>query len=175
MLVLIWMRGMCLLLGWQMMPPGRVSRQFNCLTRTGEEILRLCHEFHALVLWLTEESEAACHAQLNCKDTALMFQLRRCEKWLSSLGITWWAVMQKVQLGHDIPWPEHLRGSEKWGDCQGASSSTDGDEEIEEGVFEELPPEDTEVDDYLVEYIVQSRMEEDLGDWDDEADVLQAN
>ncbi|KAF9507275.1 hypothetical protein BS47DRAFT_1398747 [Hydnum rufescens UP504] len=37
---------------------------FDC---TGEEILQLRHEFHALVLWLTEESEAACRAQLNCK------------------------------------------------------------------------------------------------------------
>ncbi|KAF9503647.1 hypothetical protein BS47DRAFT_1309473, partial [Hydnum rufescens UP504] len=42
---------------------------------TGEEILQLCHEFHALVLWLTEESEAACCAQLNCKGEESWFWL----------------------------------------------------------------------------------------------------
>ena len=102
-------------------------------------------------------------------DPALTFQLNNHKKWLHSLGTTWWAVLKTVQLGHDLPWPEHLKGSEKElsGDLKNVSFGPE-EEEIDGTTIEELQPEDTEVDDYLVEFVLQSRMEEDCESWEDE-------
>lgn len=94
-------------------------------------------------------------------DAALLYQLNNREKWLRSLGASWWAVLQKVQLGHDT-WPEHLQDLEEKEDGKEAEEENVfldlGDDRESDSGAQELEPEDTELDDYLAEYILQSQM-----------------
>ncbi|KAF9504860.1 hypothetical protein BS47DRAFT_1368495 [Hydnum rufescens UP504] len=121
--------------------------------RAREEIVRLCHEFRALALWLTEEWEAT----QSCSYIP-------AEQLQEVVTLTW-----DYLLGRDLPWPEHLKGMEKElpGDLQNVGFSPE-EEEIDGTTIEELQPEETEVDDYLVEFVLQSRMEEDCESWEDE-------
>jgi len=107
-------------------------------------------------------------------DAALSYQLYNREKSLRMLGVSWWSVLQKVQLGCDLAWPDYLQGlgGGMNEEAKNEEYDPDGDGGLQVGV-QELYPEDTEVDDYLVEYILQSQMQDgeeedavssDLGD-----------
>lgn len=90
---------------------------------------------------------------------------------MRSLGVSWWTVLQKVQLGRDLAWPEYLQGlgDGRNEEAENEEYDPDGEEGSQVGM-QELYPEDTEVDDYLVEYILQSHRhdggEEDVVDSD---------
>ena len=87
---------------------------------------------------------------------------------MRSLGVSWWAVLQRVKLfGRDLAWPENLRSAEV-----GVNKEQDvADVEEDSGVgVLELQPEDTEVDDYLMEYILQSQMDD--GEDDEDGSLL---